>query len=351
MTIRNIYRSIIEAKELPQVVQLEDSLYGAAFGLMKLLPAHHMLDRAKEQKFLDQSTTVVESTSGTFGLALAMLCAIDKRPLVLVSDPAIDAAFRLRLEDLGATVDIVRKPEAVGGYQAARLARLREHQHRVSNHYWPRQYTNPDNVGAYSKVAEILVESLGEIDCLVGTVGSGGSVCGTSRFLRQLLPKLRVIGIDTPGSVLFGLPDAKRVLRGLGNSVHPTNLDHTAIDEVHWVDGATAFLATRLLHREAALFRGGTSGAAFLVARWWARRNPGAKTVVLLPDEGDRYLTTIYDDNWLEAEGLRRSKLPEAPVEASSLADVPANAWSRFDWRRRTFEAVTGQRYGSSELL
>lgn len=349
MKIQEVYRSAVEAKELPQVVHLEGLLYGAAFALMKLLPAHYMLDRAREQGLLDHATTVVESSSGTFGLALAMLCALDQRPLVLVSDPAIDPAFSLRLTDLGATVDIVSEPAAVGGYQAARLARLAEHRRRLPNHYWPCQYNNLDNVGAYSKVAEIIVESLGEIDCLVATVGSGGSMCGTARFLRQVLPKLKVIGVDTPGSVLFGLPDEKRVLRGLGNSVYPQNLDHTAVDEVHWVDGATAFLATRVLHRQTALFRGGTSGAAFLVARWWARRNPGGRTVVLLPDEGDRYLTTIYNDEWLEAEGLRRDHLPDEPVEVPSLEAVRRDCWSRFDWMRRTFQEVTGRPYGASK--
>lgn len=88
----------------------------------------------------------------------------------------------------------------------------------------------------------------------------------------------------------------------------PPNLDRTTFDGVHWVSDREAFAATRALHRRHALFMGPTSGAAWLVARWWARRNPDARVVVLLPDEGHRYQDTVYDDAWLPRVSTRASQ-------------------------------------------
>src|SRR5262249_45283056 len=129
--------------------------------------------------------------------------------------------------------------------------------------------------------------------------------------------------------------------RGLGNSLMPKNLDHTAIDDVHWVSAAEAFSATRILHRDHALYMGGTSGAAFLVARWWAEKNPDQKVVALFPDEGHRYQDTIYNDNWLRSNGFYHSHIADAP----RLVDYPLKAgteWSQILWNRRSYEDVVG---------
>ena len=339
MRNRAVERTYTDAIELPRIIRLGGNLYGAAFTLMKLLPARFILDRAEDAGLLRPGSTVIETTSGTFGLALAMLCALRGYRLILVSDPAIDEPLKRRLEDLGTRVEIVREPAAVGGFQRARLDRLAELQAEHPGHFCPNQYGNPHNPGAYSSVAELLAEAIGHIDCLVGSVGSGGSVCGTSEYLRLLFPRLKVVGVDTNGSVLFGQPDRPRLLRGLGNSLMPQNLNHAAFDEVHWVGAAEAFHATRVLHRRHALYMGGTSGAAYLVARWWAEQNPDANVVVLLPDEGHRYQNTIYDGAWLRDNGLGLSGLPEGPVTVDSPLGAERN-WSSLPWGRRTFSEV-----------
>jgi len=331
--------SITTALELPRIVRLGSSLFGAAFTLMKLLPARHILDRAKEERQLEPGTVVIESTSGTFGLALAMECSLRGHPLILVSDPAVDPALRRRLRDLGAQVIIVEQPARVGGYQQARLERVASLCRTHPRHFLPAQYANPDNPGAYGPLAEALLAAVGPVDCLVGPVGSGGSMCGTASFLRRAQPGLRAVAVDTPGSVLFGQLDAPRRVRGLGNSLMPKNLDHSVFDEVHWVSDREAFAATRALHRRHALFMGPTSGAAWLVAQWWARMNPGARVVALLPDEGHRYQDTVYDDSWLRQQGLRLRRLPSRPVEVDRPADAGPE-WSWLRWGRRPYEAV-----------
>ncbi|HEV7687313.1 MAG TPA: cysteine synthase family protein, partial [Acidimicrobiia bacterium] len=292
--------TITGALELPRIVRLGPNLYGAAFTLMKLLPARHILDRADREGRLEPGTVVIESTSGTFGLALAMECRLRGRPLVLVSDPAVDPRLRRRLRDLGAAVDIVAEPALVGGYQQARLDRLAELRARHPRHFWPAQYSNPDNPGAYNVLAELLTSAIGRVDVLVGPVGSGGSMCGTAAALRAGIgDAVTAVAVDTPGSVLFGQHDAPRRIRGLGNSLMPPNLDHSAFDEVHWVSDREGFAATRALHRRHALYMGPTSGTAWMVASWKARADPDARVVVLLPDEGHRYQDTVYDDAWL----------------------------------------------------
>lgn len=332
--------TITGALELPRIVELGPNLYGAAFSLMKLLPARHILDRARDGGLLEPGTVVIESTSGTFGLALAMECRLRGRPLVLVSDPAVDPRLRRRMRDLGAAVDIVARPAPVGGYQQARLDRLAELRDRHPRHFLPAQYSNPDNPGAYELLADELAATLGWVDVLVGPVGSGGSMCGTAAGLRDLLGRdVAAVAVDTPGSVLFGQRDAPRRLRGLGNSLMPPNLDHSAFDEVHWVSDREAFAATRALHRRHALYMGPTSGAAWLVAEWKARLEPGARMVVLLPDEGHRYQDTVYDDAWLRREGLSLRRLPARPVEVDRPADGGPE-WSWLRWNRRCLDAV-----------
>jgi len=325
--------------ELPRLVRLGPNLYGASFFLMKLLPARHILDTAEQNGELQPGGMIAETTSGTFGLALAMLAQLRGYRLTLVSDPAIDPIFRNRLEDLGAKVEIVPKPARTGGYQKARLDRLQRVLALNPGAFCPQQYANPANPRAYRRVAHQLSWRIGTIDCLIGSVGSGGSMCGTAASLRKQQHDLRVIGVDTPKSVLFGQPDGPRPLRGLGNSVMPPNLDHRIFDDIHWVGAGAAFEATLELHRRQALFCGPTSGASYLVARWWANHQPEMTTVVLLPDEGHRYIDTVYNTTWLTKVKDYDGSLPDAPTTVAQPSSG-SEPWSMMSWRRRSLEDV-----------
>lgn len=339
MVPRRVNRSVVEAMELPRIIRLRPNFHVAAFSLMKLLPARFMLDRAEERGEVEPGTTVLETSSGTFGLGLALVCRLRGYPLTIVGDPAIDAPLHRRLTQLGARVEICRTPSRTGGFQQARLDRLDQLKAEHPRHWVPRQYSNPDNPRSYAAVAELLAEAVGAPDFLVGAVGSGGSTGGTGSYLRLVAPRLRLVGVDTQHSTIFGQPDGPRMLRGLGNSLVPPNVRHDEYDEVHWVVAGPAFHATRDLHTRHCLFMGPTSGAAFLVADWHARCHPDAKVVALLPDEGYRYQDTVYSDEWLHAEGLLERPRAVAPVPVRTPA-AQAGPWTMLPWGRRSLDDV-----------
>jgi len=244
--------------------------------------------------------------------------------------------------DLRATIDICDKPEPIGGYQRARLNRLEYYREKYPNHYWPKQYKNPKNPGAYAALAELLLARLGNVYCLVGTAGSGGSMCGTSRFLRTVNRDLHAIGIDTHNSILFGRPDGHRVIRGLGNSLMPPNLDHSVFDEIHWLNAQETILATRELHRETGLFMGPTSGAAYQVAKHYASENRSKSVVFICADEGYRYMDTVFNNSWIEKNGLALDEIDYDPVCLQHPMDDVAD-WAFLNWGRRELVEVTGQ--------
>jgi cysteine synthase A len=333
-----MHKSILDIYR-PKLVPLEHNFTAAVFPFMKIFPAEFCVRRAREEGWISSQSLVVETSSGNMALGLAIVCNLYGHKLSLVSDYACDGFLRRRIEDLGARLDIVSAPSAAGGYQKARLDRLTEIREQIPDHWWVSQYDNPCNPGAYAFFAAQLIEELGRVDCLVGTVGSGGSVCGTSVFLKELFPEMKVVGVDTFGSVLFGQRDQLRQLRGLGNSLLPKNLDHTLFDEVHWVTAAEAYKATRLLHRGTSLFCGGTSGAAWMVARSWASRHPSQRVVAIFPDDGYRYADTIYNDDYLLKENLYLPELPQHPREVNNPLEAHSS-WSRMQWERRHYSDV-----------
>ena len=328
------------ALETPRMAALAPNLIAAAFPLMKLMPARYIVDRAVADGALEAGMRIVETTSGTFGMALALLAAARGYRLTLVSASSlVDAKYRARLNGLGAQM-VITEDHAANGDQLGRLDRLDRIRREEPDCFWPRQYDNPGNGLAYARLAEQLVRTVGTIDCLVGCVGSGGSLCGTGALLRTVFPHLIVIAVDTHRSVLFGQPAGKRLLRGLGNSILPGNLRHDLVDEVHWVGAYPAFGEARRLLREHGIFQGPTSAAAALVGRWAASNRPGARVAVIMPDEGHRYAETVFDDTWLGALPGWPCSPPSEPRELSSIEPGSEADWMRFNWARRSLDQI-----------
>ncbi|MFE3288729.1 pyridoxal-phosphate dependent enzyme, partial [Streptomyces sp. NPDC059233] len=294
---------------------------------MKDRVARNILLEARRLGTLKPGDPVIESSSGTMALGVALVGRSLGHEVHIVTDPRIDPVTLAKLRALGCRVHIVEAMTS-HGWQSARLERLAELQGELPGAFWPQQYTNPDNPGAYRTLAGELLADLGRFDTLVGAVGSGGSLCGTARALRESLPALHVVGVDCVGSALFGQPDVpQRLQSGLGNSLLPKNLDRTLVDEVHWLNDHEAFAATWDLAREQQIFGGNTSGSVYRVLTGLAdRAEPGSRIVGILPDRGDRYADTVYNDEHWDAHRLR--EVPTATAPAPLGPEGTARTWS-----------------------
>ncbi|AUY52595.1 pyridoxal-phosphate dependent enzyme [Streptomyces sp. CB01881] len=298
-------------------------------GGMKARSAVAMLRGAHARGELQPGATVVESTSGTLGVGLAFAGQALGHPVVLVGDAELEPSMRQLLRSHGARLEIVDTPAEHGGWQAARLARLHELLERLPGAYWPDQYNNPDNAAGYHAMAQELIGELDGLDVLVCSVGTGGHSAGLVEPLRRRWPALRVIGVDSVGSAIFGQPPRKRLMRGLGSSIHPRNVAYGAFDEVHWVGPAEAVDACHRLAKGCFVSGGWSTGAAALVAAWAARTEDGARVATVFPDGPHRYLGTIYDDAYCRAHGLDSGHAAGRPVEIPHPRSAEVTGWAR----------------------
>ncbi|WP_175408347.1 PLP-dependent cysteine synthase family protein [Streptomyces sp. TRM64462] len=301
-------------------------------GGIKDRPGLHMVERARSRGELRPGARIVESTSGTLGLGLALAGMVHGHPVTLVTDPGLEPSMGRLLTAYGAEVETVGEPHPEGGWQQARRDRVAELLGRYEGAWCPDQYNNPDNTTAYTPLALELAAQLHHIDVLVCSVGTGGHSAGVSRVLRQLYPELRVVGVDTVGSTIFGQPARPRLMRGLGSSIYPRNVAYGTFDEVHWVAPAEAVWTCRRLASSHYATGGWSVGAVALVAGWLARTLPAdTRIAAVFPDGPQRYLGTVYDDTYCAAHGLLEPGAAPAaePDEIGCPADKEVERWTR----------------------
>lgn len=331
----------IDAHAPLKIVSLRpENLAAIDFRVMKVFPAFNIIESGLRDGSISSNTTIVETSSGTMALGLAIVCMQFSLRLHIFGDRAIEPPLKRTIEELGAEVHLVEATASDANVQQLRKKALLDFMDRTGA-IWSRQYDNLGNHLSYARPAEQAIRHFGKIDILVATVGSGGSSCGLARYCRAFFPEMKLIGIDTFGSVLFGQPAGRRDLRGLGNSILPGNLFHEAFDEIHWLGANEAYQAAHRLHRETSLRRGPTSGAAYLVAKWYAERYTKSKVLAVFPDDSNRYEHNVYDPTWMSANGYQAALAATEPV----LVHHPLHAdsgWCRFNWSRRSLTEVMG---------
>ncbi|MHB6911938.1 PLP-dependent cysteine synthase family protein [Streptomyces sp. DB-54] len=299
-------------------------------GGIKDRTALHMVRAALERAQLRPGARIIESTSGTLGLGLALAGAAYGHPVTVVTDPGMEPLMTGLLAAHGTEVDVVAAPHRDGGWQAARRQRVEELLAAHPDAWSPDQYNNPDNVAAYAPLAHELVAQLGRIDTLVVSVGTGGHSAGIGSVLRGHSPHLRVVGVDTTGSTIFGQPAAPRLMRGLGSSIHPRNVAYGLFDEVHWVAAPEAVWAARRLAREHYATGGWSVGAVALVARWLARTLPPENRIVaVFPDGPQRYVGTVFDNAYCRSNNLLGRPPADAPDEIDDPRERTVTRWTR----------------------
>lgn len=331
------FDSILDAIGHTPLVRLRfDASFDAeVYAKLELQNLYGMKDRVARQAILHARKTgelisgdpIVESSSGTMALGVALTGNALGHPVHIVTDPRIDPITLVKLRALGAKVHVVEHMTG-HGWQSARLELLESLMRDLPGAFWPRQYSNPQNPLSYEALAAELLDDLGHLDVLVGTVGSGGSLCGTARALRKLVPHLWVIGVDAVGSALFSQPDRpERLQSGLGNSLVPANLDLAQIDEVHWLSDREAFESSHQLAAEQAIFGGNTSGSTYRVLGHVSRREPaGSRIVGILPDRGDRYHGSVYSPDYWRMHSLHEVVGHAVPRRVSYGVEV--TEWS-----------------------
>jgi len=272
-------------------------------GSIKDRTAISLLRRGIESGDLQSGGVVIESTSGNLGIGLAQACSLFGLRFICVVDPkTTDQNIRI-LKTYGAEIDYVSEPDPVTGeYLQARLNRVQYLLHTTGNSFWPNQYANPYNPKAHHQTMHEIVTALGgKVDYLFCATSTCGTMRGCAEYVRDNGLSTKIMAVDAVGSVIFGGQRAKRLIPGHGAAVRPglfqPNLAYKAIH----VTDIECVIACRRLARQEAILAGGSSGAVIsAVQKVKHSIPPNAVCAVILPDRGERYLDTIYSNEWVE---------------------------------------------------
>ena len=283
-------------------------------GSIKDRIAVHIIDDAERTGALKPGGTIVEATSGNTGAGLAMTAAVRGYQCVFVLPDKQSEEKRAALRAYGAKVVItptnVEPDDPRSYYRVSR--RIAD---ETPGAFYANQYHNPSNPEAhYQSTGPELWDQMGDaLHVLVVGLGTGGTVSGTSRFLKEKNPSVRTIGVDPVGSLYYDFFKTGQmtepfsyVIEGIGEDFMPSTIDFSYVDDVVRVADKESMQMTRRLCREEGIFVGVSSGAAVLGALKWVAANdrPGLNVVVLLPDGGSKYLSKVYNDQWMSEMGF-----------------------------------------------
>jgi cystathionine beta-synthase len=328
---RQTYQNILQTIGHTPLVQLNRVVAGASLGTVfakveSLNPGGSVKDRiavsiiedAEQQGTLKPGGTIVEATSGNTGAGLALAAAVKGYKCVFVMPDKMSEEKVRYLRAFGARVIITPTavtPDDPRSYYSVAKRIVAE----TPNSILANQYHNPANPAAHYRTTgpEIWEQTAGQIDVWIAGMGTGGTITGTARYLKERNPNLKVVGVDIVGSLLYDTWKLGHVptepfmktykIEGIGEDFIPSTLDLSLIDEVVQVDDRESFLMARRLVREEGIFSGGSSGSAvagLLKSQIVQALRADQTAVVLLPDSGDRYLSKLYDDNWMRENGF-----------------------------------------------
>ncbi|MBF0411471.1 MAG: 2,3-diaminopropionate biosynthesis protein SbnA [Desulfamplus sp.] len=273
-------------------------------GSIKDRTALNIIKRGLEKGEIDADTTIIESSSGNLGIGLAQVCHFTGLKFICVVDPKTTSQNLKMLEVYGANIDMVPKPDPVTGeYLHARVARVKQLKEEIANSYWTNQYANAYNPGAHHQTMHEIAHALNrKIDYLFVSVSTCGTLRGCREYLRFFgMTNTKVIAVDAKGSAIYNDPPAKRLIPGHGAARVPELMQPDLQDEiVHITDIDCIVGCRRLLHKEAILAGGSSGGVIMAIEKKRSEIPDDAVVAAIIPDGGDRYLDTIYTDEWVE---------------------------------------------------
>ncbi len=271
-----------------------------------------MIEAAVKAGKLKPGGTIVEPTSGNTGVGLAIACAIQGYKLICVMPEKVPMEKRRLLELFGA--EIVICPTEAGPDDPRSYYQVSDRLVKERKAFKPNQYMNAANPQAHYETTgpEVWRDTDGKLDAFVCGVGTGGTITGTARYLKEKNPKVKIVGVDPKGSILaeahktgtFKAQAQTHLLDGIGEDFIPGALDLKVIDEFITIEDPPAYEMAMRMAREEGIMVGSSAGAAVLGAAQVAKRLGKGKTVVvLLPDSGERYLSKLNKD-WFQQKGL-----------------------------------------------
>jgi N-(2-amino-2-carboxyethyl)-L-glutamate synthase len=272
-------------------------------GSVKVKAAIEMVEAAERAGVLRPGSILVESSSGNLGVALSMIAASRGYGFVCVTDSRCNRSTRLLMEALGTDVHVITAAsDAEGGLLGARIAHVRALCASDDRYVWLDQYNNPSNWRAhYRTTAPAIVRRFPLLDVLFVGAGTTGTLMGCARYLREWHRPVRIVAVDSVGSVSFGGEPGRRLIPGLGASVRPPLLDESYVDDVVCVEEVDTIRTCHRLAGRGFLFGGSTGTVVSGALDWLAEQDADELTAVAIaPDLGERYLDTIYETGWLE---------------------------------------------------
>lgn len=302
------------AADLPCTVAAKLESWNPA-GSVKDRTASRIVAEAERKGLLKPGGTIVESTSGNMGVGLSLVAAVKGyRCIVVTTDKQSEDKVNL-VKAFGADVRIcptaVEPDDPRSFYSVGKRIAA-----ETPNSFYANQFFNPDNPAAHYATTgpEIWEQTDGRIDVLVGGLGTGGSICGAGRFLKEKNPAVQVVGADPQGSLFYDFFHTKTVARaemykieGIGEDIFPSTLDFSVLDDVVRVQDGESFRMARRLAREEGILAGGSSGSALVAALRYAHAKGGlaGKLVVFLVCErGERSLGKAFNDEWMRRHGF-----------------------------------------------
>ena len=292
--------------------------YLNAGGSVKDRIGKRMVEEAQKKGRIRPGDTLIEPTSGNTGIGMALAAAVYGYRMVITMPEKMSREKQVVLEALGA--EIIRTPtEAAWDAPESHIGVAKQLKEILPNAHILDQYNNPDNPLAHyhGTGQEILEQTDGKLDACVMTAGTGGTITGVARKLKEKVKGVRIVGVDPVGSILAGPgPVGTYKVEGIGYDFIPAVLDRSLVDEWVKTEDRESFLMARRLIRQEGMLCGGSSGSAVWAAKAVAERmGPGKRIVVILPDSVRNYMTKFLDDRWMKENGFTESAWETNSVE------------------------------------